>query len=387
MASVPGYSETFFVSKIRGLAERGFAVILFARGAKRTDLPAEFVSPWPVPTNRLLRFVMVLLVLPLTLLRAPRATWNFWKLEQHEGSDLKGFLRLLYLNAHILPRSVDWVSFGFATQAIDRECVARAIGAKMSVSLRGYDIQVYPLRRQTCYVKMWKYVDKVHSLSIALIHDASRCGLPINLPVIVIPPAVDLERFPVIGTNRIRGPIGFVTVARLHWVKGLTYSISAMKILKDRGYEFQYYIIGEGEGREQLQFEINETGLSQSISLEGQKTQSEVVSYLSSCDIYLQPSLSEGFCNALLEAQASGLLCIGSAVGGMCENIVEGSTGWLVKPRDSEALARKIEEVLNLPTDIQSAIRVAARERVKSNFDIGCQVESWDKFYSDFDAS
>ncbi len=59
--------------------------------------------------------------------------------------------------------------------------------------------------------------------------------------------------------------------------------------------------------------------------------------------IYVQPSLNEGFCNAVLEAQAMGKLTIASNVGGLPENIVDGKTGWLFENLSSESLAQQIE--------------------------------------------
>ncbi|MBK7870836.1 MAG: glycosyltransferase family 4 protein [Saprospiraceae bacterium] len=52
--------------------------------------------------------------------------------------------------------------------------------------------------------------------------------------------------------------------------------------------------------------------------------------YYEKADIYLQYSIQEGFCNAVLEAQAMGLLCIVSDAEGLPENILHGQTGWVV---------------------------------------------------------
>ena len=57
--------------------------------------------------------------------------------------------------------------------------------------------------------------------------------------------------------------------------------------------------------------------------------------------IYLQYSIQEGFCNAVLEAQALGLLTIVSDAEGLPENVIHGETGWVVPKRKPKFFAQK----------------------------------------------
>lgn len=382
LASVPGYSETFFASKIKGLITRGHRITLFARGAKSPYAGVKLVTPWPVPQSQILRVLLFSVVIPFTFLRAPLQFLRLWRLEQEEGVPLPPRCRLIYLNAHILPYELDWLSFGFATQAIDHECVAKAIGAKMSVSLRGSDIFVYPLKHPGCYRKVWKYVDQIHSLSKALLNEAQRQGLPSDARAVIIPPAIDITKFPARQKAGWSSPLQFVTVARLHWIKGIEYAIGAMKMLKHAGFDFTYHIVGDGEAREQLLLEIKEAGLRDIVFLDGKRTSAQVSHMLRQCDLYLQPSLNEGFCNAVLEAQACGSLCIVSNVGGLPENIVDKVTGWLVPPRDAIALASAIEKVVCLSEQECEAVRSRARGMVVSDFGIDLQLDRWEQYYN-----
>ena len=47
----------------------------------------------------------------------------------------------------------------------------------MGVSLRGYDIDIYPLKHKSCYSLMWRKVDKIHSISYSLLKKARKFGL------------------------------------------------------------------------------------------------------------------------------------------------------------------------------------------------------------------
>src|SRR5690606_21642918 len=93
----------------------------------------------------------------------PRRVFNFVKIERRLDRTWFQIFKNLYTNSHLLKADLDWVHFGFATIALQSESVAEAIGAKMAVSFRGYDITVYPESHSGCYNLLWKQVDKVHS--------------------------------------------------------------------------------------------------------------------------------------------------------------------------------------------------------------------------------
>ena len=76
----------------------------------------------------------------------------------------------------------------------------------------------------------------------------------------------------------------------------------------------------------------------------------------------------EAFGRTIPEAQAMGVLVVGTAHGGACETIDDGVTGFLVPPGDADALAAKLDEMLSLPPERKAAMRAAALESVRTNF-------------------
>src|SRR5690606_6736250 len=145
LSQTPGYSETFFNSKIKGLQENGMVVYLYCQNKKDDFKACPVIESPKVSRNPLLQtwyFIKeFLLLLPhlSTVLR-------YIKLERKEGSGLFRILKKIYLNAHLLKARLDWLHFGFATMALGSETVAKSIGAKMAVSFRGFDIAVYPVK-------------------------------------------------------------------------------------------------------------------------------------------------------------------------------------------------------------------------------------------------
>lgn len=96
--------------------------------------------------------------------------------------------------------------------------------------------------------------------------------------------------------------INILTVGRLviHH-KGYDLAIEAAKKLKDRGYNFKWYVIGEGPDRKEIENMISRNGLNNSFILLGKRD--NPYPYMRSCDIYVQPSRKEGFGLTAIEAK------------------------------------------------------------------------------------
>jgi len=178
--------------------------------------------------------------------------------------------------------------------------------------------------------------------------------------------------------------LSICTVARLHWKKGLIYTLRALALLKEKGVDFKYTIIGEGGMYEELMYTIHILGLSSNVFLVGKKSAIEVKTLLDNSDIYIQYSISEGFCNAVLEAQAMGLLCVVSDAEGLPENVLHKKTGWVVPKRNPEKLAATIMMVNELPLETKKGIIKNAQERVAKEFTLEQQQKSFVEFYENF---
>ncbi|MBS2099073.1 glycosyltransferase family 4 protein [Carboxylicivirga linearis] len=387
LSKVPGYSETFLVNKIKGLQEAGHSVLLFsnAKGNSRVFAGAKVVSSIQKGTG--VRGNLHNLKVLMILIRRPGRMLAFHRILAGEGYSLSERNRLLLINAHILPYYLDWLHFGFATLMLEKEFTAKAMSAKMGVSLRGYDINVYPLKHKACYKLAWRQINKVHSISTALYKSAIQQGLPETVKWTLITPAIDyifFQRAQRKDSNT--DVIQLLTVGRLAWIKGLEYGLAALALLKNEGIRFKYTIVGDGDLYERLKFAIYQYELDDQVELVGKKTPEETVKYYQSSDIYLQPSLDEGFCNAVIEAQACGCLCIVSDTGGLKENIIDNKTGWLVPARVPEALFRKIVEVNALSDMQKEIIRQQARQHVETNFNLADQVTLFTRFFENADS-
>jgi len=384
LASLPSISETFLDSKINGLQKMGHNVVLFSN--KR-----GFYNQCPVIKNNLVENYDIFLILRMMVtyiklfIINPLTTFRFLKLEKRSGVDLRRRWENLFLNSKILKEKLDWLHFPFATLSLRRESVALAIGAKLGVSIRGYDICIYPLKYPDCYEQLWSKVDKVHSISDELLLIAKNNGLSDNVRSMVIKPAIDLDIFFYNSKSRntklFENEIIFLTIARLHWKKGLEYTLYALSLLKRSGVAFRYLLVGEGKERERLSYAIKDLGLSDNVSLFGYSAHKDIIQFYSKADIFIQYSIQEGFSNAVLEAQAMGLLTIVSNAEGLSENIVNEKTGWIVEKRNPLALYNKIKEILNMNDSQLELIKNYASKRVNEKFNLNQQKFDFNKFF------
>lgn len=382
LSNAPGYSETFFCSKIVGLKNSGFEVTLFVqKNTTDFNLCNLVKAPKVSKRNLMLQFLKVGFVLLVFIIRFPKRLSKFIVLERRVNRSWNQIIKNIYNNSHILKSNLDWLHFGFATMAIQSEHVAKAIGAKMAVSLRGFDIDMYPERHPHCYDILWKQVDKVHAISKYLLSKAYQLGLSRGKMFSIISPAVNLNLFSPQGFSFSKDKIKILTVARLHQIKDLNYVIETMAILKRHGTDFEYEIIGDGLEYANLVKQIHRLNLNNEIKLVGKQKHEIIVEALRQADLYIQYSESEGFCNAVLEAQAVGLLCIVSDGGALPENVLHEQTGWVVPKRNPKLLVRTIQEVINLPESVKQKVSIAAKERVKNEFDLNRQQELFKTFY------
>lgn len=128
------------------------------------------------------------------------------------------------------------------------------------------------------------------------------------------------------------------TVGRLVPVKGHTYLIKAIQKVVKVIPEAKFLFVGDGELKSKLSEEIKSYDLQRNIFLLGAR--SDIATILSCINVFLLPSLNEGFGMVLIEAMAARKPVIATNVGGVPEVIINGTTGILVPPEDRKHFHR-----------------------------------------------
>ena len=139
-------------------------------------------------------------------------------------------------------------------------------------------------------------------------------------------------------------------------------------------------IVGGGALREQLVQHARQLGVDERVVFAGE--QPEVAGLLPAFDVFALPSTTEGLSVALLEAAASGLAIVATAVGGNTEIIEHGRTGLLVPVGDAAALAGALRSLLSEPA-LGASLGRAARAWVTGNASLASMFSSHDRMYRD----
>jgi glycosyltransferase involved in cell wall biosynthesis len=172
-----------------------------------------------------------------------------------------------------------------------------------------------------------------------------------------------------------------ITVASLNIYKGHTFLLKALPQVQKKIPETYLWFVGDGPLREQLKEEVEQSGLAPYVSFFGFRK--DVPELLSAAALFVLPSLREGFPLAIVEASAAGLPVIATDVGGNPEGVMNGETGLLVSPGDSEALAAAIIHLLTNPEKIKT-MSVKARQLFIEKFDTKRMIEKIEGAYREF---
>jgi len=188
-----------------------------------------------------------------------------------------------------------------------------------------------------------------------------------------IPNGIDVGRFYIeVDRDELRKRYGFThediilfSAGRLSPQKGQNYLVQAISILEGSCSQIKLLIAGEGELRAKLEKLVCDLGLSSKVIFLGRRNDMKLLYQL--CDIFVLPSVYEGFGLVVAEAMASRTPVIATEAVSVTNLISDNETGFLVPIMDSVAIAEKVKWVLEHPK-VAKDVADAAYKRVKSLF-------------------
>lgn len=195
------------------------------------------------------------------------------------------------------------------------------------------------------------------------------------------------EQLPCVG---FAGPEQFVigTVGRMQEVKDPLTLARAFVLLKQgmpwAEQRLRLVMIGDGPLRERVRTLLANAGLAQYAWLPGERD--DVSRIMRSFDLFVLPSLAEGISNTILEAMASGLPVLATAVGGNPELIEAGVTGTLVPRDDAESMARAMRAYAE-SAELCRRQGSEARRTVERRFGMEAMVDAYMAIYDNLLAS
>jgi len=161
------------------------------------------------------------------------------------------------------------------------------------------------------------------------------------------------------------------TIANFYPPKGLKYLVETAEHFKNKD-EVVFVVIGDGQERGELENLIDQKGLRKKVLLLGQIP--DAYKYLPAFDIFVLPSVKEGFPWVVIEAMAAKLPVVATKVGAVPEIIEDGKNGFIVEPARPEQIAAKIQDLLN-DDHLRQELGIQAHQTVLFKFELDKMVK------------
>jgi glycosyltransferase involved in cell wall biosynthesis len=287
-------------------------------------------------------------------------------------------LRERLLLAFYRQTKADLIHFHNAQLAVSLIWICQDLDIPYTVSLRGADAQVIPLRSASNYRATQNALlgaAGIHTVCDHLGRSVVPTGKKYTTIYTPVHPAERLPDYP----SESKEAINFISIGRMQWEKGFPDLLIALRSLLDAGIRARLSIIGGGNDRARMGYWLDRLRLKHFVTVIEKASTAQVREALSGAHAYIQASIVEGLSNATAEAMAWGCPVFATQVGGTAEVIQDGSSGFLLEPLHPEAWAEKLE--LAQHTSLMRTIRERAHQRAKELFSPQIHGERFLEFY------
>ena len=382
-------SPVFIENLANGLADKGNRVIIYGKAEKGYYQSHNFsIIQRRIPATKFGEMLYSIYTLVSLIIRQPHLYFTIVKIVRQNS---KGWIQFLQRSCRVLPPLLDGLDIfhiQWAKTLVYYPEFIEKLKCPIILSLRGTHINVSPLADEklaSLYRKYFPKINGFHAVSKSIVKEAKKYGADLQ-KITVIYPAVNeqfLDFIPSVDNTENSEMIKIISVGRCHWIKGYTFALDAMVILKKEGVKFQYTIIAGGRDNENIHFQIHDLGLSKFVTFINELPHKKLIEKISISDLFLLPSIEEGISNAVLEAMALGVPIISTDCGGMVEVISNSKNGFLVPVRDPKSMARAIQKFQHFEKTDKMIVIKNARETIIHNHLLNDQVDKFKSFYSD----
>ena len=264
----------------------------------------------------------------------------------------------------------------------------------MVVTFYGYDVSELPrwgpLWRWRLWLKLlFLMANRILAEGPYMRQSLIRLGCPPH-KVEVQHLGVDIEKLPfAVRQFPTDGPIRILIAASFREKKGIQYGIAAFGRVAQKWNRLELVIVGDGPLRPQIERQIAQLGLGDKVRLMGYQPYERLIAIAQEAHIVMAPSVTasngdtEGGAPVfLIEAQAMGLPILATHHADIPEVVQDGKTGYLVPERDIDALAERLEYLLDHP-DLWPQLGTNGRQYVEREFSLKQQTERLEGIYYD----
>jgi colanic acid/amylovoran biosynthesis glycosyltransferase len=397
----PGVTDTFIRREIRSLQNLGVKVDVISVWKPKVlrseidsvsqwsiETTPDVLSDWAHETNFVLPAspLFIIITLLASFLRSPikfLATLHFAFLTARPGVlglayQLIYFVQAILVAAVVRRKSIDHMHNHIGDNGGTVTMLsAKFTGIGYSITFHGwpvfFDASNSQIKEKVLRAKFTRSISYFCRSQLMMF---SECEDPSLFKIVHC--GIDIQRYP-FRTPRQEIKRLFSS-GRLAPEKGHCFLIRALKSLLDQGYDLELGLAGDGPSKEGLQTLVRELGVEHQTKFLGFLSEEQIIRQLQDADLFVLPSFVEGVPVSAMEAMAMGVPVIATNVGGTSELVENGTTGLLVRPADSHALA---DAVMSMIDDYQFRKRAAelGRRKVECEFNLVKETEKLKSYF------
>ena len=380
----PSVSHTFIQREVEGL--RALGIEVFTCTVRRPP-PKSVVGPGQAAEATRTFAILEAAKSPVRLIgahirmlrRDPRRWFSALRLAWNtRPPGLKALLWQLFyfleagiLSDHLLARGVVHMHNHFGDASGSLTMIASEMsGIPFSITLHGptifFEMHWWRLDEKVaraafiacishfCRSQAMLFSDEAHWGKLKIVH----CG-------------VALARYGTVPRRPFSGHVAFV--GRLDPVKGVTLLLEAFNTVRTRHPQARLTIAGDGPARTRLETRTRDLGLTEAVSFAGYLDETAVARLLEEADMLVLPSFAEGLPVVLMEAFASRIPVIASAVAGVPELVEDGASGFTFSAGNLDMLIARLDRLLSEP-ELCGKMGKVGHAKVEMEFDIEQEV-------------
>jgi colanic acid/amylovoran biosynthesis glycosyltransferase len=380
----PALSETFILNQITGLLDMGHDVEIFAEHKSEDRKMHPDIEKYRleertyysnIPPNRFIRFLKAIYLVVVNFHRSPLKILKSLNIFNYGRSALS--LRLFYRMTTFLNTNFDMIHCHFGPNGIIGVYLKKiGVKGKIVTTFHGYDMSaVISSEDGDVYKKLFLYGDLFLPISDYWGKKLKELSCD-EKKIIVHRMGINIEKFKYSERKiQLGETVKILTIGRLVEKKGHGYAIKAIAKVVAKHENIIFNIAGDGDLRNKLESLVSELEIKKYVKFLGKVEQNEVLELYRQSHFFILSSVTanngdqEGIPVVLMEAQAIGLPVISTYHSGIPEVVIDGKSGFLVHEKDVDALAEKIEYLIEHP-ELWSEIGREGRKFVEERYDI-----------------
>lgn len=237
------------------------------------------------------------------------------------------------------------------------------------ITVHGQDFQSTIYKSSNCRKKLFATLnsaDKIITVSTKLKNIVQ--DQPFSSKITVVNNGINPgDCHPDISPDIVLNGKRIISISNLKKTKGIDLNLGAISYLVRKYPDLEYYIIGDGEERNNLEDLRDQLNLKDNVFFLGEMDHSQAMQKLAEVDIFSLPSWQEGFGVAYIEAMSQGKPVIGVQGEGIYDVVDHGRNGLLVQPQDVDSVINALDTLLSDPA-LAKSLGEAGRKTVLEGY-------------------